>query len=86
VPLACRNDDDVSRPDEPPLLLGCNDAFALNDVQDLVGRVNVRPRTSPGLEEDRDQIDSSRSLRAMEGLHANRSAEIFGMFRGARLT
>ena len=59
MPLARPDDYDVSRPDEPSLLLGCDDPFALNDMEGLVGRVNMWSRPRPRLEEDGDQIYSA---------------------------
>jgi hypothetical protein len=85
VPLSRPDDDDVSRPNEPSLLLGCNDPFALNDMESLVGRVNMWSRPRATLKEDGDQIYSAGSLRRVQTLLADRSAEILGILRSARL-
>ncbi len=85
VPVARSDDDDVSRPDEPSLLLGCDDPFALHDMENLVGPVHMRPRPRPGLKEDRDQIYSTRLLGLVQALKVDRAAEVLRILRRVRL-
>jgi len=85
VPLARPDDDDVSRPNESALLLGCDDPFTLDDMEGLVGCMNMGPRPRARLKEDRDQIYSTRLRRWVQALLADRAAEIPGILRSVRL-
>jgi hypothetical protein len=81
VPLARPDDDDVSRSDEPSLLLGCDDSFALDDVEGLFGCVNMGPRSRGWLEEDRYHIDPAGLRCLVQALLTDRAAEILGILR-----
>ncbi len=85
VPLARPDDDDVSRPNESSLLLGCDDPFTFDDVKGLVGRMDMGPRPRPRLKEDRDQVYSTRLRRWVQALLADRAAEILGIMRSVCL-
>jgi hypothetical protein len=81
VPLASPDDDDVARSDEPSLLLGCDDSFALDDVEGLFGCVKVGPRSRGRLEEHHDHIDPAWLRCLVQALLTDRAAEILGILR-----
>src|SRR6266508_4535170 len=87
VPDSSRDGDHVAGPDDTPLGLGRDDPTALDDLQDLVARVDVRPGTRAGAEVDSQQFDLATVIRTDQGLHMHLALEVIasrGILPGLR--
>ena len=75
VPDAAGDDGPVACPDDPPLVLGREDALALHDLENLVDSVHVGDRPRSRLEEHGDQLYAAGSVGHVHELHARRARE-----------
>ena len=77
VPCAPGNHGDLSRAQHATLTLGGHDALAFDEVQHLVGLMDVRNGASPSIEENPDHLRRPDIVRAAKVVQPHGAREVF---------